>query len=323
MSIESHDHKTLRKQYIDYMLSTGKAKNTATTTAAQIFAIWNQRGEDFFWETMNASDPELRIIIKDFVQSYYPKQMRYLSGYLTSVHYFKQFLDGNKKVEQTISKPNIHQTPPAQQKTSGKAQKNARPVLALTCEMLEEAHQKVLSDPGYGSDYALIDSILKRFPENTDPEIVAIKSALIDVTNSTHIGIHRQKIVLKELADIIVSIRDFDERLRQGDPSLVPQIARTNGKVNFFSFASKYCTFHSVNVYGNDDYVIQDSVVKRALPLYVSGLKEKTIDDWIKTYNYDAYKACIDALLDANGINIPFQRRKLDHYLWYTYRKTT
>ena len=40
------------------------------------------------------------------------------------------------------------------------------------------------------------------------------------------------------------------------------------------------------------------------------------------TYNYVAYKQCIDDLLDANGIFIPFRRRKLDHYLWHLYRKT-
>ena len=34
-----------------------------------------------------------------------------------------------------------------------------------------------------------------------------------------------------------------------------------------------------------------------------------------------AYIKCIDDLLDANGINIPFRHRKLDHYLWHKYRK--
>lgn len=305
------------------MLSTGKAPNTATTTAAQIFAIWNQKGESFFWETMNASDPELRVTIKDFVQSYYPKQMRYLSGYLTSVHYFKHFLKAQNKAEAYISTPDFQQRPPVQQEATHKAPKNTFPDLTLTGEMLEEAHQKVLADLGYGLDYKLIDSILKRFPENTDPEIVALKISLIDVTNSTHIGTHRQKIVLEELAEIIVGIKNFDERLSQGDPSLVPQIARTNGNVNFFSFASKYCTFHSVNVYGKDNYVILDRVVKHALPKYVSGLHEATIDKWVKTFDYTSYKDCIDALLDENGIFIPFRRRKFDHYLWYTYRKTT
>ena len=76
-------------------------------------------------------------------------------------------------------------------------------------------------------------------------------------------------------------------------------------------------------MYGNDDYVIFDRVVKDALPKYVSGLHKTTIEQWRSTCNYTAYKECIDELLDANGIDIPFRRRKLDHYLWHTYRKPT
>lgn len=175
-------------------------------------------------------------------------------------------------------------------------------------------------DPGYGTDYALIDSVIKRFPENTDPELVAMKIALIDMTNSTNIGRHRKKVLVTEIADIIVNTTDFDERLRQGDLSLVPIIAKCNGKINLFSFATKYCTYHSVDAYGNDDYVIFDRVVKEALPMYVPGLRLTTLEKWRSTYDYTAYKKCIDDLLDANDIHIPFRRRKLDHFLWHTYR---
>ena len=280
MAFDGIEQSTLRKEYINYMLGMGKAKNTANTTAAQVFAIWNRRGEGFFWQTMKADDAELRVIIQDFVQTYYPKQTRYLSGYLTSVRYFRQFLDAQHTSEPRRGKQNDKQKSSALQKAITPVHRSSSPVLTLTGEMLEETHQKGLSDPGYGADYALLDSVLKR-------------------------------------------IKDFDVRLRHGDPDLVPLIARTNGNVNFFSFASKYCTFHSVNAYGNDDYVILDRVVKHALPKYVSGLHEATIDKWVKTFDYAAYKGCIDALLDENGIFIPFRRRKLDHYLWYTYRKTT
>ena len=124
----------------------------------------------------------------------------------------------------------------------------------------------------------------------------------------------------KKKINFIVGINDFDERLRQGDPALVTLIAKNNGNINLFSFASKYCTFHAVDVYGLDDYVIYDRVVKDALPKYVAGLKKTTIEAWRQSYDYIAYKKCIDDLLDANGINIPFRHRKLDHYLWNTYR---
>ena len=311
----SHNMQELRSRYIDYMLRTGKATTTANTTASEVFSLWKKCGEEFFWSTIKLDDHDLRAVMRVFVQTYYPNQIRYLGGYITSVRYFRNFLavtDG--------------EMPPAndrviQQNHKQRVVRSVDSVLRLTGEMLEDEHQKVLADPGYGSDYALIDSAFKRFPNNTDPELVALKIALIDMTNSTNLARHRNKIVVAELAEIIVGIRDFDDRLRQGDSSVVPIIAKSNGKINLFSFASKYCTFHSVAVYGHDDYVIYDRVVKDALPKYVAGLHKTTIEQWRLTYNYTAYKDCIDALLDENGIDIPFRRRKLDHYLWHTYRK--
>ena len=306
---------TLREEYIAFIEQSGKSKNTASTTAAELFALWNKCGEKYFWTVIRADDDSLREMMADFLATYYPRQLKYKSGYLTSVRYFREYLaatgEGNP-------------IPIKSQNTARRStpiRKSSCKVLTLTNEMLEQEHKKVLADPGYGSDYALIDSILKRYPGNTDPELVALKIALFDMTYSTNIGRHRQKIVLEELSNIIVDIKDFDERIRQGDPTLVPIIARSNGKINLFSFATKYCTNHAVCVYGNDDYVIFDRVVKEALPNYVSGLHKTTIEQWRTTCNYTAYKECIDNLLDENRIEIPFRHRKLDHFLWHTYRK--
>lgn len=311
---EKSKMQSLREEYISFIERTGRKKTTAITTAGEVFALWNKCGEDYFWSAIHADDNSLRKMMADFLESYYPAQVRYLSGYLTSVRYFRDFL-ASKESGEPIPVKQVK----AEQKHTP-AYKNVRTVLTLTDEMLEREHQKVLADPVYGSDYALVDSVFNRFPDNTDPELVALKICLIDTTMSTMLSMKKQKITVKELASIIVGIKDFDERLRQGDPALVTLIAKNNGNINLFSFASKYCTFHAVDVYGIDDYVIYDDVVQRVLPLYVSGLAKTTPDKWRQSYDYIAYKKCIDELLDANGIDIPFRHRKLDHFLWNTYR---
>ena len=311
---EKSKMQSLRKGYISFIEGSGKKKATAITTAGEVFALWNKCGEEYFWSAIHADDDRLREMMADFLESYYPRQTKYISGYMTSVRYFRDFL-ASKESGEPIPVKQVK----AEQKNTP-VRKSTRPILTLTEEMLEREHQKVLSDPGYGSDYALVDSVFNRFPDNTDPELVALKIALVDMTMSTNISRHRQKIVVTELADFIVGIMDFDERLRQGDPALVTLIAKNNGNINLFSFASKYCTFHAVDVYGLDDYVIYDRVVKDALPKYVAGLKKTTIEAWRQSYDYTAYKRCIDDLLDANGINIPFRHRKLDHFLWNTHR---
>lgn len=198
--------------------------------------------------------------------------------------------------------------------------KNVCGYLPITEENLERYTQLVQEDSGYGTDNEIIHNVLTKHPLNVDRDIVALKICLIDVTNSTHLGTQRGKISLDELARIIMNIPDFDSRLGQGDPELVNELARSNGKINLFSFASKYCLYHNKEVYGRDDYSIFDSVVAKTLPHYVDGLSTGKIDSWRTRYNYKAFAECIDMILDAYAINIPDKRRKLDLFLWYANR---
>lgn len=193
--------------------------------------------------------------------------------------------------------------------------------LPLTRENIEYVHQQVLATSDYGSNFTLIHDVLKRFPQNVDRELVAMKVALIDLTNSTHISTHIKKISLSEIVDLILSIQDFDIRVSQGDPLLVSQLAESNGQINLFSFASKYCTYHNVEIYERDDYSIFDRVVKDALPYYIPKLTKSAIEEWRTTCNYLAFNDCIEELLDQKSIDIPFRRRKFDHFLWYSNRK--
>ena len=311
--MKTDDIKALRAEYRAWMVEKGYSPNTAGTTSANVFYLWNKRGSETFWTAVQADEAGRREIIRETIEQYSPSRMYELSGFMTSFRYFLSFLD-----ERGIEPSGI-QAAPAQTEPAARTEEEAG--LRFTSDMLEEMHRKVLADPGYGSDYRLIESVIRRFPENTDAELVAMKIALIDMTNSTNLSRHRQKINVRELADLIVAIPDFDIRLSQGDLSLVPIIARCNGQINLFSFASKYCTYHNVDAYARDDYAIFDSVVKENLPRYVPGLHEATLEKWRLTYDYKAYRRCIDDLLDANDIHIPFKRRKLDHFLWFTYRK--
>jgi len=197
---------------------------------------------------------------------------------------------------------------------------NKKDYLPLTEENIEHVHQQVLASPDYGSNFTIIHDVLKRFPQNIDRELVAMKVALIDLTNSTHISAHIKKISLSEIVELILGIRDFDVRVSQGDPLLVSQLAKSNGKINLFSFASKYCTYHNVDVYEQDDYSIFDNVVKDTLPHYLPKLTKSSIEEWRGTYNYVAFNDCIEELLDQKNIYIPFRRRKFDHFLWYLNR---
>ena len=124
-----------------------------------------------------------------------------------------------------------------------------------------------------------------------------------------------------ELAAVIVAIPDIDARIKAGDPGVVSEIARSNGKINLFSFASKYCCYHNRNLYGKDDYSILDTVLKKYLPCYFDDVTESQIQKWQKTYNYKAYNDYITCKLDEFGITVDFRKRKFDHFIWYKNRK--
>lgn len=192
--------------------------------------------------------------------------------------------------------------------------------LPLTEENIEKQHKFVGASSNYGKEGLIIHDVLNAFPLHNDLNTIAMKIAVIDVTNSTHLSQYKSRLSLYDLAKVILEIPNFDDRLAKGDPELVNIIARNIGAVNMFSFASKYCTYHNVEVYGRDDYSIFDGIVKNTLPHYIQGLTTNKIDTWRRSFDYEAFNECVGKLLDENNIHIPFRRRKLDHFLWYANR---
>ncbi|MCL1839449.1 hypothetical protein FWF89_00380 [Candidatus Saccharibacteria bacterium] len=165
----------------------------------------------------------------------------------------------------------------------------------ITNDALEAIGARIKADARYGEEGGIVGLALRTYPENTDSSIVAMKIALIDMTNSTQLSrLLGEKVVTKKnaqtgkrevvsrtkksitLGKIVEKIRtvDFDERVKRGDKSLVSELARwgymDGTGVNLFSFFSKYCCYHNELIYGGDDYSIFDSVIKNYLGNYMS-----------------------------------------------------
>ena len=190
----------------------------------------------------------------------------------------------------------------------------------ITNESIEEVERLVQETENYGPENDLITRCLKKFPGNTDPDLVAMKVGLIDITNSTHLSQHKSKISMVELANIIAGIPNIDERIASGDADVVNEIARSNGKINLFSFASKYCCYHNRNLYGRDDYSILDTILKEYLPRYFSDSTRGQIQKWQNEFCYKKYNDYITKKLDELGITVEYRKRKFDHFVWYQNR---
>jgi hypothetical protein len=190
----------------------------------------------------------------------------------------------------------------------------------ITNHTIEDAVTLVQNTENYGPEIELITRCFRKFPENTDPDLVAMKVGLIDITNSTHLSQHKSRISMVELAKVIASITNIDARIEAGDPEVVNEIARSNGKINLFSFASKYCCYHNRNLYGRDDYSILDTVLKEYLPQYFDDVTKNQIQKWQDGYQYKEYNDYITRKLDELGITVENRKRKFDHFIWYKNR---
>lgn len=190
----------------------------------------------------------------------------------------------------------------------------------ISNEAMEEAELVVQETDNYGPENELITRCLQKFPNNTDSDVVAMKIGLIDITNSTHLSQHKSKISMVELANIIASIPNIDARIEAGDPEVVNEIARSNGKINLFSFATKYCCYHNRNLYGRDDYSILDTVLKEYLPRYFDDITKSQIRKWQDEFDYKSYNDYITFKLDEYGITVEHRKRKFDHFVWYKNR---
>jgi hypothetical protein len=202
------------------------------------------------------------------------------------------------------------------------------PFIRFTEEELDETARRVNNDPRYGEEASIINSCLDKFPQNVDKDIIAMKIALIDMTNSTNLNKHLGKIYLTRLTEKIMSC-NFDERVAKGDISLVGELAKN--EINLFSFFSKYCLYHNYYVYKNDDYVIFDGVMQNHVGQFLSHYEYKgkiyrasqiknCIEKMRQTYDYEGYLALIDSILEQNNIHSKGKHRKFDWFVWYNNR---
>jgi hypothetical protein len=299
----------LRSLYKNFLHSQNISQLTINTAYTDTFYLWRKGSKDLFWNAVTDTDFEdtaKNELIKALSENSTGNAKSLVSGYMSHLRRFRIFLD----VDITL-KPL-----PKQEKITNTEQK----YLPITEENIEEQHKFVGASSNYGKEGLIIHDVLNAFPLHNDLNTIAMKIAVIDVTNSTHLSQYKSKLSLYDLAKLILEIPNFDKRLEKGDPELVNIIARNIGAVNMFSFVSKYCTYHNVEVYGRDDYSIFDGIVKNTLPYYIPGLTINRIDKWRVNYDYESFNECVGKLLDENNIHIPFRRRKFDHFLWYANR---
>ncbi len=160
-------------------------------------------------------------------------------------------------------------------------------------------------------NYVLQESSLRKlfaetYPRNVDMDDVLIKVCSLNDFYSTNI--FSPFTVAQHIVDL-----DIDQRLGNRDLTLVNDIAvvKVSGQktINFYSFATKYCSHHSP-----EDYPIYDSFVEKMLMHF------KRVDKFYKfkkddLKHYPTYHAILMEFSRFYGL-AGFTLKEVDKYLW-------
>lgn len=161
--------------------------------------------------------------------------------------------------------------------------------------------------------------LFEKIPSNNNLDEIYAKITALNDLYSTHVR------YLYEVANHILSVKNLDERLAIGDLTIVNEIASVpvvNAKgdekvYNYYSFATKFCTFSNPEAYS-----IYDSYVEKVLREF------NKIDSFfnpkeLKFRNYEDFNKILNLFREKyNTVFTGFSRLDIDKYLWLLGKKT-
>lgn len=172
-------------------------------------------------------------------------------------------------------------------------------------ELVEHYLKKWNELEDYSSQEEAVNRVFRDYNSNKELENILIKCSILNDFYSTNI------FKIYPVAKHIQSL-NIDTRLKDGDPTLVDEIAKITigGKTkNFYSFASKFCSHHN-----QPDFPIYDSYVHKVLKYY------RKVDRF-----YDFEENDLKVYPKFKNILIEFRSfykldkynlKELDKYLW-------
>jgi hypothetical protein len=178
--------------------------------------------------------------------------------------------------------------------------------LKPTTMLINEYVAKFNVDAETEASEAALAQLVQAFPRNEKLEHVLLKVVAINALYNTSIY------ATYPVAAHILQL-DIDARLADRDVQLVGDIANVkfgDKKRRFYSFATKYCSWHAA-----DAYPIYDSYVEQLLWDYVQAhdfinIRRDELQD------FPRFKATIEAFRDSFGLS-QFGFKEIDKFLWF------
>ena len=202
-----------------------------------------------------------------------------------------------------ISAPDKYQTPKLQ---TSRTQSRRTDIPAPSIEQIEYWLHAWNELEDYTAQEKAIDKLFGgEFKPNDNLQNILIKCSVLNDFYSTNI------FKIYPVAKHILSL-NIDDRLREGDPTLVDDIAKISigdKEKNFYSFASKYCSHHNPL-----EYPIYDSYVHKVLKYYRNIDRFYTFEE-SDLKNYKKFKNILIEFKKFYHLE-KYNLKQLDMYLW-------
>ena len=178
----------------------------------------------------------------------------------------------------------------------------------------KEYYHSLWNSPAYEA-YRIQENVLKqiwqKYPDNKNLKEIEVKVKTLNLYYSTNV------IATNKVAKSIHSIKRLDKCLEDGNLSVVKKIAHLSladeKQRNFYSFATKYCSFHNPKKYPIYDFYVQDLLYRyqKQENFYPGKITRNSITNYLK---YDEYKNIIDCFISYFDLHCSY--KELDMYLW-------
>jgi len=293
----------VRAAYKKYLNGQNLSKSTIMTSSTDAFYIWRKQDADSFWEIIFSDNFETlgkEKLLELLRQQSSGNAEANMNGYMAHLRRFRRFLQSESVIE-------IPEVVPA-------IANNRENTLTKTKQTLPtpsvEQVEFYLAQWDDLEDYRLQEDALNRLffelsPENKNISDILLKVSVLNDFYSTNI------FKVFPVAKHIRSLQ-IDDRLRHGDVTLVDDIkgVEISGKIlNFYSFATKYCSHHRPL-----DYPIYDSYVDEVLRYY---RKQDAFaafrNDDLK--NYPRFKSILEEFRSFYQLD-KYNLKELDKYIW-------
>lgn len=159
-----------------------------------------------------------------------------------------------------------------------------------------------------------LQQLFEKFPENRDPSQVLLKVNAVNSFYHTRILDKNLIAVANHIANLAEK-QNLDTRLQNGDKSIVVDIRNVENLNDMYSFATKYCNWHSPAKYPIVDNYVKDMLYclneSEQNHFYESEFTREKLNE------YDTFCAVYEQFMKHFNLTEPyFTYKKVDEFLW-------